>query len=198
MLPSPGISVAKTVSVSVHAPPRGGRGEGLRVLGQASLPSVTLTQSPTHTSYSGSSRPGSPQPGSPGASILTPAAWATHRSMGTSLGKERPPSAGVVGHRTPARVCKAAERLPQCREHASPLVPLLRPSFARRLPEEAGEEGLRVLHLALRLSQQRHCLSLLPGVVHDATKLLGSGPTQPGDYLQAPDTAHSEELRPLR
>lgn len=183
------MSAAKTESVSVHAPPRGGRDEGLCVLGQASLPSVTLTQSPTHTSHSGSSCPGSPQPGSPGASNLTLAAWVTHRPMGTSLGKAWPPSAGVVVHRTPERVCKAAEGLP--RAHSSP-------SSARRLPEEAGEEGLRVLHLALRLSQQRHCLSLLPGVIHDATKLLGSGPTQPGDYLQAPDTAHSEELRPLR
>lgn len=41
---------------------------------------------------------------------------------------------------------------------------------ARFLPKEAREEGLRVLHFALRLGQQRHCLRLLPGVVHSGCK----------------------------
>lgn len=41
---------------------------------------------------------------------------------------------------------------------------------ARFLPEEAREEGLRVLHFALRLGQQRHRLRLLPGVVHSGRK----------------------------
>lgn len=79
-----------------------------------------------------------------------------------------------------------------------PALPRLGPSLARCSPKKAGEEGLRVLHLALRFSQQRHSLSLLPGVVHDVAQLLGSGPTQPGDDSQAPDTAHPAEPRPLR
>jgi hypothetical protein len=138
------------------------------------------------------------------APARVPSVWCPHPG---SLGRTDPrapawerrghQSAGVVSHRATARACKAAEGLPKCRAE-EPALPRLGPSLAHCSPKEAGEEGLRVLHLALRFSQQRHSLSLLPGVVHDVAQLLGSGPTQPGDDSQAPDTAHSAELRPLR
>lgn len=175
--------MAKPVSPSVHALPWGA---GLHLSGQASWPSVILSQSHTHTSYSVSSCPGSPQPGSSRSDVLTPAAWAAAQTHGHQPGKGAAtvrsrvssasgPGQGLQGRRGASRVQRASE----------PTLPRRGPSIARRLPEEAGEEGLRVLHLALRLGQQRHCLSLLPGGVHDAAELLGSADTA-GRLLTGP------------
>lgn len=162
------------------------------------LPSVTLsraplTLTPRTPAHHAQTRP---SPGPLGL-VSSPRQPGPHRSTGTSLGKARPPFSGCRQPQGHGRACKASEGLPECRAGEAAL-PRLGPSFARCSPKEAGEEGLRVLHLALRFSQQRHSLSLLPGGVHDVAQLPGSGPTPPGDDSQAPDTAHSAEFRPLR
>lgn len=151
-----------------------------------------------HTSYSGSSCPGSPQPGCPRSGVLTPAAWAAQihgYRPGKGAATIQPQGRQPQGHPQNLQGRRGAPKVQRAEE---PALPRLGPNLARCSPKEAGEEGLRVLHLALRFSQQRHSLSLLPGGVHDVAQLLGSGPTQPSYDSQARDNAHSAELRPLR
>lgn len=130
--------------------------------------------------------------------VSSPRPPGPHRSTGTGLGKARPPFSGCRQPQGNGQGLQGRRGAPKVQRAEEPALPRLGPSLARCSPKEAGEEGLRVLHLALRFSQQRHSLSLLPGGVHDVAQLLGSGPTQPGDDSQAPDTAHSAEPRPLR
>lgn len=159
------------------------------------MPSVTLRRAPLSPTPRNLAHHAHGRP-CPGPLRLVSSPWqpGPHRSTGTRLGKARPPFSGCrqpQGHGQGLQGRRGAPKVQRA-------LPRLGPRLARCSPKEAGEEGLRVLHLALRFSQQRHSLSLLPGGVHDVAQLLGSGPTQPGDDSQAQDTAHSAELHPLR
>lgn len=87
------------------------------------------------------------------------------RVLGLS-GRPSPGSRSLIPRGSPRRVTPRSPRPP-----------------APSLPEEAREEGLRVLHLALGLGQQRHRLRLLAGVVHGARK---SSPGQEWPSGKAP------------
>lgn len=182
------ISLAKPVSPCVHDPPRPtlssvSTSQSRLPCYQLILARVPLTLTPHTPAHQAQ---GGPSPG-PLSLVCSPRQPGPHRSTGTSLGKTRPQG--------PGQGLKDRRRTPKVQR--SPLFPRLGPSLARCSPEEAGEEGLRVLHLALRLDQQCHCLSLLSGVVHDVAQLLGSSRSQPRYDSQARDTEHSAEFRPL-
>lgn len=187
--------MARPVSLSVHVCPLQ---PSLQLSVQVSLPSVTLSRAPlSFTPRNPHHAQGRPSPGPLGL-LFSPRQPGPHRSTGTGLGKARPLFSGCRQSQGHGQGLKGRRGAPKVQGAEEPALPRLGPSLARCSPKEAGEEGLRVLHLALRFSQQRHSLSLLPGGVHDVAQLLRSGPTQPGDDSQAPDTAHSAELRPLR